>query len=177
MELKKDRYKEIYENVKAYVSKLTPDKDQADELTQEVFLKAHDSIGALRGHDKLVPWLRRIAYNTIIDHHRKKKTVPFITDLPADDDISNEGNEELMKCITRMLEDLPETDRNLLDAIEIKGMTQVEYAQKYNLTVSTVKSRIQRAKQKIKIGISGNCFLVTDLYGNVVAHNPPTGLY
>lgn len=173
-----ENYQEIYEKIGTYVKKLTADTEQIDEVTQEVFLKIHQSLGTLRNRDKLSSWLQRIAYTTIVDHHRKQKKAVTHSDIdlmsfPSAASERNPGNEALMECIKALIKLLPDEQKDLLEAVEIQGMSQVQYARDHGLPLSTVKSRIQRAKQKIRDRVNNSCVLTNDKYGNVIDYVLP----
>lgn len=165
-------YDELNLKVGNYIRQLTSDKDQIDEVTQEALLKIHKSINTLQNEEKLGSWIKRIVYTTLMDYHRKNKLkVQFdILDDTLDEAVveENEGNSELMLCILFLLKDLPAEERELLEMVELKGISQTEYAKAHNMSISTVKSRVQRAKQKLKKQITSTCFLKMDSYGNVV---------
>lgn len=100
----------------------------------------------------MASWLNRIVYTTLMDFYRKRKKTP-IQDIPVPETDTNEtsdNNPAIIACILELLQLLPEDQRELLKAIEIDGMKQANYARVHNLNPSTVKSRVQRAKQKIK---------------------------
>ncbi|MDJ1493281.1 sigma-70 family RNA polymerase sigma factor [Cytophagaceae bacterium DM2B3-1] len=169
-------YQEIYSIITAYIHKLTSDKNIIDEVTQEVLIKVHQSIQTLQHEDKLTSWLKRIVYTTLMDYYRREQSLltQEIGELVSMEEYSNEGNEEVLQCIQLLIDILPEEERQLMIAVEIEGVKQTDYAKKHQLPLSTVKSRIQRARQKLKDTIKGNCFLTNDVYGNVVDYKKPS---
>lgn len=163
-------YEKAYKQISAYVRKLSSNSEHIDEITQEVFLKIHRSIGTLKSEDKLKPWLNRIVYTTLIDYYKREKKYVAENTMVLEiyQEETNENNEELISCIMELLQLLPVQERELLKAVEIDQVKQTEYAKQHNIKLSTVKSRVQRAKQKIKDQISSNCYLQMDKFGNVV---------
>ncbi|MGS2737686.1 sigma-70 family RNA polymerase sigma factor [Sinomicrobium sp. M5D2P17] len=170
-----DNYGEIVLKIHNYISKLTSEKELIDEVSQEVFLKVHNSIATLKDSEKLDAWLRRIVYTTLMDIYRKKQKEQTGKLLLTGDEAEpeNEGNVALMECIVALLQLLPDEQRELMEAIEIKGISQAEYARQHNFPLSTVKSKVQRARQKIKELVKSNCILMNDKYGNVVDYALP----
>lgn len=161
----------FYQQISTYLQQLKVDENIIDDIRQDVFLKAHDSIDTLKDHNKIVSWLKVITYNAVVDHYRKsKRTIPVIV---TDDIPKNEGNEHLIKCIAMLIQILPEEQKHVMEAIEVTGISQVEYAAQHHLPLSTVKSRVQRARKKIKETVMSSCFLRTDKFGNVTDHTPP----
>lgn len=169
-------YNEIYSIVTTYIHKLTSDKNIIDEVTQEVLIKVHQSLQTLQDEDKLTSWLKRIVYITLMDYYRREQSLlkQESFTLTFTEESINEGNIEVLKCIELLIEVLPKEERQLLIAVEIEGVKQTDYAKQHQLPVSTVKSRIQRARQKLKDTIKGNCFLTNDVYGNVVDYKKPS---
>lgn len=174
METSVEFYEKIYKQIGIYVRKLTSDPELINDITQEVFLKIHRSIGTLKDKEKLTSWLNRIVYTTLVDSYRKREKTNddiLLTQTYSDD--TNGDNPALIACINELLQLLPAEQRELLKAIEIDGMKQTDYAKQNNLNLSTVKSRVQRAKQKIKEQILSGCYLQTDKFGNVVDYQLP----
>ena len=170
-----DFYEELNQKVREYVKSLTADRGQIDEVTQEALLKIHKSIGTLQDQRKLTSWLKRIVYTSLIDYHRRRKkhNTEAVNETNVEENNYNEGNEALMQCIETLLKILPDEQRELLEAVELKGISQTQYASERNIPLSTIKSRVQRAKQKIKQQIVNNCFLKLDSYGNVIDYQLP----
>ncbi len=168
-------YNPISIKIRNYISKLTSDKNAIDEVTQEVFLKVHSSIATLKDSEKLDAWLKRIVYTTLMDIYRKKQKEQTKKLLLIEDDSEpeNEGNAALIECIVSLLRLLPDGQRELLETIEVKGISQAEYARQNKLPLSTVKSKVQRSRQKIKELVKSNCVLTNDKYGNVVDYTLP----
>jgi RNA polymerase sigma-70 factor (ECF subfamily) len=136
----------------------------------------HLSIKKLQDTQKLGSWLKRIVYTTLMDYYRKGKKQPGLTYDLENREIEQdnpEGNLALISCIQSLLQLLPAQQRGLLEAVEVQGISQAKYARDHKLPLSTVKSRVQRAKGKIKDQITSNCFLRTDSYGNVTDYRLP----
>jgi RNA polymerase sigma-70 factor, ECF subfamily len=79
----KNNFKAIYNFIYQYVS----DKEDAEDITQETFVKAWKNIRSFHGDKNFKAWLFRIAKNTTIDFLKKKKTVPFSALNKEDDNI------------------------------------------------------------------------------------------
>lgn len=163
-------YNEVSFRIRNYISKLTSDKEVINDVLQEVLVKVHTSIATLKDSEKLDAWLKRIVYTTLMDIYRKKQKeqTDMIFDLEDDSEPENEGNVALMECILSLLHMLTDEQRELLEAVEVKGISQSDYARKHNMPLSTVKSKVQRARQKIRELVKSNCLLTNDKYGNVI---------
>jgi len=144
----------------------------AEDLLQEVFIKIHTNISSLKEKDKLINWVYQITRNTLIDYYRKNKT----TDLPEGLlDQLNEGSNEIKKdfsnCLKSFIPHLAQKDQEALIKTTFEGLTQKEYAEQINLSYTATKSRIQRARQKLKELFIACCNVQTDGYGNVISSN------
>jgi len=160
----------FYNQITAYLQQLKVDQHIVEDIRQDVFLKAHASIDTLNDHKKVISWLKVITYNAVVDHYRKaNRTTPIIDTTTT----HNEGNEHLIQCISLLIQTLPDEQKHVMEAIEVSGISQVAYAEQNNLPLSTVKSRIQRARKKIKETVMNSCYLRTDKFGNVTDYSPP----
>jgi RNA polymerase sigma-70 factor (ECF subfamily) len=173
-----DFYEEMNSMVKDYISRLTDDRDEIQEVSQNALIKIHISLDSLRNPGKLTSWLKRIVYTTRVDYHRNKSKnsiVDGFVDI-AEESVSetdNHGNDALIQCIKRLLSILPAEQRELLEAVELNNVSQTQWAKERNLPVSTVKSQVQRAKRMIKKQITNNCQISTDAFGNVINYQLP----
>jgi len=139
----------------------------ADDLLQELFLKA------LRQGDKFCSvqdaraWLFAVARNTLADHLRvARDTVELPDDLatPADEP---EAVDSLSACLPRVLSELDAQDREAITLCDLEGMAQADYARAKGLTLSAAKSRIQRARVRMKQQMTVACQVKLDLAGHV----------
>ena len=145
----------------------TKDKELAEDIVQDVFLKVHSRVGQLKESDKLAGWIFQIARNTITDHFRNKtKTIN-----PADIDWEAEKkplNDCVAGCLQDMMNTLPEKYRSALELTELKNLSQIELAKELNISYSGAKSRVQRARQVLKEKMDEAYLIKFDSYGNVV---------
>ena len=153
------------------------DAATADDLTQEVLVKAQRAGSSLKDSAKLEGWMFRIARNMIADHFRNsKKLVIFSSDAgsPVGPDIALFTQEQesrkahLLRCVRAFAESLPDNYRTALELVDFEGISQVELAKRFGLTVSAAKSRVQRARARLRGLIDDCCEVDTDVYGNFI---------
>ncbi|NOQ74594.1 MAG: sigma-70 family RNA polymerase sigma factor [Crocinitomix sp.] len=145
------------------------DHELAEDLLQEVFIKIHMNLKGLTEGTNLASWIYRITRNTIIDSYRKKKWVVYQETIEEKfPEESTESTQDLSKCLTSFVKELSEKDQDLLNKTAFGSMSQKEYAASLNLGYSAVKSRSQRAKEKLKNLFVACCAIQTDTYGNVL---------
>jgi RNA polymerase sigma factor (sigma-70 family) len=102
-------YTEIRKHIAAYAQRLTPDRVLADEITQQVLIKVHESLDQLENRHKLQSWLRKIVYNTLMDHYRQRKALrlPDSLEMAEGEALDDAGNQAVIGCLRSLLEELP----------------------------------------------------------------------
>jgi RNA polymerase sigma-70 factor, ECF subfamily len=159
-----------------FIRKRVNDEAVAEDLLQDVFLKVHQHIGALKEVKKLEGWIYQITRNIIIDYYRGKMPTatleePAVLQLPevlADNDIVT----ELLPSVRAMVRSLPEQDRQALILTEYQGLTQKEFGERLGLSFSGAKSRVQRAREKLKQQLLECCHFELDRRGHVIDYQP-----
>jgi RNA polymerase sigma-70 factor (ECF subfamily) len=160
-----------------FIRRRVADEATAEELLQEVFLKIHQHGGSLRDARRLESWIYQITRNIIIDHYRSRnlpmtsldaqEVLDLPEELPDDDMVS-----ELLPCIRAMVLALPEQDRQALILTEYQGLTQKELGERLGLSFSGAKSRVQRAREKLKQQLLACCHFEVDRRGHILDYQP-----
>jgi RNA polymerase sigma-70 factor, ECF subfamily len=153
-----------------------PDETVAEDLLQDVFLKIHQHMDTLKDAKRLESWIYQITRNTIIDYYRSiKPTVTLdeadVLDLPEEfptDDIVS----ELLPCVRAMVSNLPDKDRQALVLCEYQGLTQKELGEHLGISLSGAKSRVQRAREKLKQQLLECCHFELDRRGHILDYQP-----
>ncbi len=153
------RYKKLIFNV---VYNLTKDKEEVDDISQEVFLKIYKSLGKYNPEFKFSTWSVTIARNLCVDLLRKKKVnVTALEEIEyVSKDMNTPENRYLKKekalGIRKAIEELPENYRTPVVLYYQKGKAYKEIAEMLNLPVTIVKNRLYRARQTLKESVA--CF-------------------
>ena len=151
------RYKRLIYNV---VYNLTKDKEEVDDISQEVFLKIYKSLDKYNPEFKFSTWSVTIARNLCVDLLRKKKvSVTAIEEIEGvSRDLNTPENRYLNKekalGIRKAIEDLPENYRTPIVLYYQKGKAYKEIAEMLNLPVTIVKNRLYRARQTLKESVA-----------------------
>jgi RNA polymerase sigma-70 factor, ECF subfamily len=141
------------------VARLAGSTDLADDLTQEVSLRAFQAFGDFRAEAGAFTWLYRIAVNVVNRHRerRQRETVPLdspeIIQLPADKAASPESialESDRRAAVWSALERLPDELRTTLILQVYEGLKYREVASVLNIPVGTVKSRLHHAIQRLR---------------------------
>ncbi|MCV6614355.1 MAG: sigma-70 family RNA polymerase sigma factor [Cellvibrionaceae bacterium] len=126
----------------------------ADDLAQETFLKAFRKLDSFQSNAKLSTWLYRIAYNTFLDYKKIKKNnfQDTFEDIDNVHSAGDSGLEQVQQArdLNQALAQLPEAQRQSIDLCYTQGMSHSEAAEVMQCPVGSVKSHVQRAKQKLK---------------------------
>jgi RNA polymerase sigma-70 factor, ECF subfamily len=148
------------------------DPAEAEDLLQEVFIRVHQHLCCLPGPEKMDSWLYQIARNLVIDHYRRRKDWAEIPEsLPAEDEIVEEDpQEELALSLREMVDRLPEPYRQALILTEYEGLNQKELAERLGISFSGAKSRVQRARQKLRDLLLACCHFEMDRRGRVMEY-------
>jgi RNA polymerase sigma factor (sigma-70 family) len=146
------------------VLKIVNNREDAEEISQDVFLKAYQSLSTFERKSKFSTWLYRIAYNAAISKTRKKKVEmvaieeTVITNYSTDE-IGRNMNEleenDRQLILEKALQRLPEED-NLLITLFYKNENSIEdISDITGLSVSNVKVRLHRIRKKLYEEMSG----------------------
>ena len=155
----------------AFIRSRVEDDVAAEDLLQEVFLRIHTRMDTLRETDRLESWVYQIARNAIIDHYRARRSLdPLHESIPEMDDLFQEPDSaaEIAASMHEMVAALPEPYREALLLTEFQGLNQQELADRLGISLSGAKSRVQRARQKIKNELLSCCHFEFDRYGRIV---------
>lgn len=165
-----DRLMEIHQSrIYNLTYRMMGGKEDASDLTQETFLRAFNSLNRFRGSSSFSTWLYRIACNLCLDEikrqKRQKARVVDSTVQTADDEeidlIEQTGDSswdpqevlirrERQEMIQQAIATLPEHQRATLVLYDIQGEPYEEIAQALDISIGTVKSRLNRARLGLK---------------------------
>lgn len=171
-------WKEFDAKLRLFILKHVGDEDAADDVLQEVYLKIHSNIQTLRDDTKLKSWLYQIARNAIIDHYRYQRTMGKLTGMLAFSvdlemkDGDHSSIYELYQSIESMINQLPHKYREVLVLTEYEGLSQKEIAERLGISLAAVKSRVRRAKEKLRDSLLACCHFKYDRLGNVLGLQP-----
>ena len=138
--------------------------DDAFDISQDVFLRVYRYISDFKGDSSLSTWIYRITVNLCTDYVRKdktNKTVPLYSSndeeeyelqLPDDSPSPEELYEtkEKIDLLRKAIDNLPDDHREIIVLRDINGLQYEEIARVLEINVGTVKSRISRARDKLK---------------------------
>ena len=144
----------IYTLVLSY----TKNPVDAEDLTQQIFIRAYERLATLRELDRFLPWLQRISHNTCKNWLRQQNgaTIGFEAVNDADFTETAASPEEIAlkteveTVVREAISDLQETDRKLMEARYIEGASYSELQIESGLSYAAIVNRLKRAKQKVR---------------------------
>jgi len=143
------------------------DVQWADDLLQDVFVKAladHTTFCQLKNTRA---WLYRVAKNRLIDFQRSYKYHTQISDCYPAETYESSLLEKLSKCLPPTLKNLSADDQEIIKLCDLEGLHQAEYARLNDLSLVAAKSRIQRARKRLKHRLLTGCQIGFDERGAV----------
>ncbi len=145
---------------------------EADDLMQDLFLKALRQGERFCSLRNARAWLFEVARNTLADRLRvARETIELPDDLPAQAD-DTDTVDNLTACLPRVLSELSAEDRDAITRCDLQGMSQVDFATANGLGLSAAKSRLQRARQRLKARMTQACQVQLDAAGHVADFVP-----
>lgn len=163
---------EYQSSLKAFLHKNVNNVADVDDLLQEILIKTYQNLSTVKEFTKVKPWLFQIAQRSIIDFYRaqgKKKALQ--EEILWFEQPSEDIHQQLSECVLPFINGLEEEDKQLLNAIEIEGISQKEYAQQHNIKYSTLKSRVKKSRHVLHGLFLQCCHLSLDNKGNLVDYH------
>lgn len=147
--------------------------EDAEEVLQEVFIKAMRQEKQFCSIDNPRAWLFQVARNALADRLRVSRPHdPLPEDLAAQATEGLAPVDTLSQCLPRVLSELGPKDRLAITYCDIEGHSQQELAALLGLSLSGAKSRLQRARQQLKQKMEIGCQVRFDDTGSVCCFTP-----
>jgi RNA polymerase sigma-70 factor, ECF subfamily len=153
-----------------FICSRTPNGDDAEDILQEVLLRVHTHLDTVQDMHKVESWIYQIARNSIIDYYRSSR---ISEELPEDlavaqEEVEESAAESLAPALHELVDSLPEIYRQALKLTDYQGVSQADLARKLGVSQSTIKSRVQRARQMVKDNLMTCCHFEFDRRGKVL---------
>lgn len=165
----------FHQQLRGFILHKVNNPADADDILQDVFIRISQNLTTVRDSDRLQSWIFQITRNAIIDYYRKADRQPqFISEdalaTLAEDEDPIVFNQEMAGCLRPLLDYLPAPYREAVTLTEFEGKTQRSSAQELGISVSGMKSRVQRGRQKLKELLQTCCQIELDVVGNVIEY-------
>lgn len=157
-------------NVFRIAQHITQNREDAEDVVQDAFLKAYQNLGKFQGNSKFYTWLVRIAVNEALMRLRKRKsdkTVSMDEDVETEDgsmprEVADWGpnpeqlydQAELNDILSKTIQGLPASFRTVFVLRDVEGLSTEETAEMLGLSIPAVKSRLLRARLQLRERLS-----------------------
>jgi RNA polymerase sigma-70 factor (ECF subfamily) len=179
---------EFHANLLRFVARRVRNPADAEDVVQRVFLQVHRALPTLRDADRLPAWLYRTTRRVLADFYRapahlRELTMGDAVEVAGDVDAASTAGDpdeptalaELSSCLRPLMASLSDADQEALTLVEFGGMSQVDAARQLGVSVSGMKSRVQRARTRLRATVEACCRVELDRRGGVSAYEPNCG--
>ncbi len=162
-----------------FVRRRVPSDADADDVLQDILLRMHRGISGLQDATRLSAWMYRIARTSIADHQRSRARHPLaphavqLEAIPARSDADDDDVSQIVaQSLSLFVAQLPSPYREAITLTELEGRSQREAAAMLGISVSCMKSRVQRGRAKLRELLVKCCEIAVDARGKVIACEP-----
>lgn len=171
-------WRDLERRLRPFVERRVSGAD-ADDVLQDVFLRMQRGLPGLRDEERFGPWVYQVARSAILDHRRRCARRPFAAAeapevaVPAVDEAEDGAVErELATYIAPFVAMLPSPYREALTLTELEGLTQKDAAAMLGVSLSGMKSRVQRGRARLREMLDACCEITVDPRGRVIGCEP-----
>jgi RNA polymerase sigma-70 factor (ECF subfamily) len=158
--------------LRAFIRGRVGNDADAEDILQEVFIRIHRNLCCLPESEWQRPesWIYQITRHLIIDQYRRRRELEAIPEnLPAPPDLPEADPQALLALSLReLIDQLPEPYRQALILTEYQGLSQKQLAERIGISLSGAKSRVQRAREKLRDMLLRCCHFEFDRRGHIV---------
>jgi len=171
-------WKELERHLRPYLARRVASPADIDDLLQDIFVRMHRGLASLQDEERFGGWVYRVANNAIVDKARQRARSPevgSVDELEAST-IADEATEQLQsdlgECVALFVGRLSSPYREAITLTELEGLSQKEAAEMLGISVSGMKSRVQRGREKIRHMFEECCQISVDCRGRVTECEP-----
>jgi RNA polymerase sigma-70 factor (ECF subfamily) len=168
-------WKDLDARLRPFVARRVRSSADVDDVVQDVFLKMQRGLAGLRDDERFGPWVYQVARSAIADHRRSAARHPLAQGEPPEEaapppDEEGDGavERELALYVAPFIAMLPSPYREALTLTELSGLTQKEAAEMLGVSLSGMKSRVQRGRKQLREALEACCHIALDARGRVV---------
>ncbi|MBF6468693.1 sigma-70 family RNA polymerase sigma factor [Nocardia beijingensis] len=171
-------------DLRAFIARRVSRPEDADDILSIVFLRMAKSLDNLRDQDRLLGWMYAITRNAITDYyrsapHRRELPVDAVPDNPSaggdELDADEAAQKELASCLVPMLSALPAEQAAAVQMVDLDAHTHASAAEQAGISVSGMKSRVQRGRAALHAQLHACCQISQDRTGHVHDYQPRDG--
>lgn len=149
--------------------------EEAEDLLQELFLRVHTGLCCLQAWEGTERWIYRVARNLIVDryrsHHPQEEYEDHFESPYVEGPHEDDPTARLAFSLRDMIDRLPEPYRSALVLSAYEGLRQAELAARLGISLSAAKSRVRRAREKLKALLLECCHFELDHLGGIIDYD------
>lgn len=171
-------WKDLERHLRPYLARRVASPADIDDLLQDIFVRLHRGLPTLKDEERFGGWVYRVANNAIVDKARRRARSPEVgsADELETSTIADEAGEQLQsdlgKCVALFVGRLSSPYREAVTLTELEGLSQKEAAEMLGISISGMKSRVQRGREKIRHMFEECCQISLDCRGRVIECEP-----
>lgn len=173
-------WREFAHDLRAFIARRVSRPEDADDILQVVAVRMAQGLADLRDDAKLLAWMYALTRNAITDHyrsavHRREVATDAVPDRPVDaagDEDDHAALREFASCLQPMLSRLPDDQAAAVRAIDLDGQPQAAAARTAGVSLSGMKSRVQRGRARLHQLLVDCCEVSQDPRGRIQDHRP-----
>jgi RNA polymerase sigma-70 factor (ECF subfamily) len=178
-------WEELHRNLRAFIGRRVRNPADVDDLVQRVLLQIVKGLASLRDAERLHAWVYRTARNVIVDYYRsptlrrevaggdqEELTAASAESQTVFQDDERGALRELAACMTPMVRQLSPAYREAVTLADLEGVNQADAAARAGVSISGMKSRIQRGRKQLRAVLEECCRIQLDRRGTIVGYHP-----
>jgi RNA polymerase sigma-70 factor (ECF subfamily) len=172
-------WSDVAERLRPFVARRVP-ASEIDDVVQDVLVHMHRGLPSVREDDRFAAWMFQIARNAITDAGRKRARTPVAEgvepeSIPAQASSPDDDRDAAMAlsgCVSVFVAQLPSPYREAITLVELEGKTAKEAAEMVGISISGMKSRVQRGRAQLRELLESCCEIALDARGKVTDFTP-----
>lgn len=167
-------WRNLEDRLRPFILRRVAVSADVDDILQDIFTRMQANLDGLRHEERFGPWVYKIAHNAIVDHYRRQQRHPSAshdsTRLEVAEDTAEAASaeQELASYLAPFVAMLDAPYRQALTLVEFEGVSQKQAAEMLGLSVSGMKTRVQRARAQLAEAFHACCTIELDVRGRVV---------
>lgn len=171
-------WRDLEAKLRPFIARRVSADADVDDVVQDVFLRMQRGLAGLHDERRFGPWVYQVARSAIVDHLRSAAKHPVIDarvaeetamELMDDDDLTERAVASYIAPFVAML---PSPYREALTLTELEGLTQKRAAEILGISLSGMKSRVQRGRQQLRNALEDCCHIALDVRRHVISCEP-----
>ncbi|HEY4244767.1 MAG TPA: sigma-70 family RNA polymerase sigma factor [Kofleriaceae bacterium] len=169
-------WQELAARLHPFVARRVPPSD-IDDVLQDVLLRIHRGLPALRDEERFAGWMFRLARTAIADHGRVLGRHPNAEPPPGDEAEPDDDDDRataiaLSSCLALFVARLPSPYREAVSLVELEGLTAREAAELLGVSLPAMKARVLRGRAQLRAALDACCVIAVDARGKVTDFTP-----